>query len=187
MTILENEYCKIEIAIDDSYENDRDFNSKYDIVIKPIEYSKNHFYKAYAIQVSLKDRKYSVALIGDYNCQDENCGVLEDGTLTVLQGWTITQFDLIVAQVTRSVVINSMAPNFEIHRVNAGFLIYGETDITMLDDNLEMIWSFSGRDIFVSATGKKAFEIKDDRICLFDFEDRYYELDFYGNVLLCVD
>lgn len=47
-----------------------------------------------------------------------------------------------------------------------------------------MRWSFSGRDIFVRYMGEEpAFEMKSDRICLYDFEDNYYEIDYDGNVI----
>ena len=42
-------------------------------------------------------------------------------------------------------------------------------------------WKFSGRDIFVSASGKKSFELCEDRIKLYDFNDDYYEIDLNGN------
>lgn len=180
MTRLEDENCIIELALDDAFWTDSESNSKYDIVIKPLGYPQNEYQRAYAIHVVLQDRDYSAALIGDYNCWDDHCGVLVGDVLTLLQGWSITQFNVVTAQVIRSVTLNTMAPNFEIHRVNTGYLIYGETDITLLNNNLEPLWSFSGRDIFVSISGKKPFEIKEDRICLYDFMDHYYELDFQG-------
>ena len=43
------------------------------------------------------------------------------------------------------------------------------------------LWAFSGKDIFASVFGKLQFEIKDELICLYDFEDNYYEIDFEGN------
>ena len=183
MTRLENENCTIEIALDDAFRTDRDFNSKYDTVINPLGHPQNEYYRAYAIHVILQDRYYFAALIGDHNCWDDHCGVIDDDILTLLQGWEITQFNVVTAQVIRSVTLNTWAPNFEIHRVNTGYLIYGETDITLLNNNLKPLWSFSGRDIFVSSSGKKPFEIKEDRICLYDFMDYYYELDFQGNVI----
>ncbi len=183
MTRIENENSIIEIALDDTYENDKDFKSRYDIVINPQNRSQNENSKAYGIRVILQGQEHSIALIGDHNCWDDNCAVIEDDILTILQGWEITQINIITGQVTRSVVLDTMAPNFEIHRVNSGYLIYGETNITMLNDDLEALWSFSGYDIFVSGSDKTPFEIKGDRICLYDFFDHYYELDFQGNVL----
>lgn len=46
-----------------------------------------------------------------------------------------------------------------------------------------MTASFSGRDIFVSASGKEAFTLTKDTVQLYDFEDRYYELDLEGSLL----
>ena len=181
MTRLENDLCKIDIAVDETYQSDADFKSKYDILLNPNKLSPDDYSKAYSIHVKLPDRQYSVALIGDYNCWDTNCAVIENDLLTILQGWDILQFNVNTAAVIRSVTLNSMAPNFEIHKVDMDYLIYGETDITMLNDRLETLWSFSGWDIFVSISGKRPFEIKADRICLYDFEDNYYELDFQGN------
>ena len=53
----------------------------------------------------------------------------------------------------------------------------------MLDFDFNVKWSFSGGDIFVSITNKKEFELTEDRIKLYDFNDRYYEIDFNGKLL----
>ena len=50
-----------------------------------------------------------------------------------------------------------------------------------LDFNFNKVWGFYGRDIFVSMNNKKAFEISNNKIKVYDFEDNYYELDFDGN------
>ena len=62
-----------------------------------------------------------------------------------------------------------------------GYLIYGEIEILMLDFDFNLMWKFSGKDIFVSVTGKKAFELCEDSIKLYDFEDNFYEIDYDGN------
>ena len=181
MTRLENDLCRIEIAVDESYSSGADFQSKYDTVINPNDLPPDDYSKAYSIGVTLRDRAYSVLLIGDCNCWDVNCAVIDDELLTILQGWDIVQFNVNTATVMRTVTLDTMAPNFEIYKVDSGYLIYGETNITMLNGKLETLWSFSGQDIIVSTSGKTPFEIKADRICLYDFEDNYYELDFNGN------
>ena len=53
----------------------------------------------------------------------------------------------------------------------------------MLDFDFCKKWSFSGRDIFVSQFREKPFEICDNLIRLYDWEDNYYEIDFDGNLL----
>lgn len=39
------------------------------------------------------------------------------------------------------------------------------------------------KDIFASVSGKEPFELCEDRIKLYDFEDNYYEIDFWGIIL----
>ena len=58
-------------------------------------------------------------------------------------------------------------------------------EIYRISSDLEVVWQFSARDIFVRYQGEEpAFEMKQDRICLIDFLDNYYEIDYDGNVLL---
>ena len=64
-----------------------------------------------------------------------------------------------------------------------GYLIYGEIEIIKLDNEFNVAWKFSGRDIFVSISGKNAFEIAEQSIKLYDFEDNFYEIDFDGKLI----
>ncbi len=180
---LENALAKVTISIDETYFSEENTPGKYDKVFNPNDFKRSELSTVFSVQVDLRNRQYSVALIGDHNCSEENCAVLENNVLTVLQGWDVLQIDLFCAQLIKCCSLDSMAPNIGIYRVNDGYLIHGEMDITMLDDSLHKLWDFSGYDIFVSISGKKEFEIKPDRICLYDFCDNYYEVDFQGNVL----
>ena len=54
----------------------------------------------------------------------------------------------------------------------------------MLDLEFNKVWSFSGRDIFVARTNRKSFELCDNSIKLYDFEDNYYEIGYDGNILV---
>ena len=58
-----------------------------------------------------------------------------------------------------------------------------ETEITMVDRDFNKKWSFSGKGIFASFSGKHFLEISNNSICLYDFEKNYYEIDFNGNLL----
>lgn len=50
----------------------------------------------------------------------------------------------------------------------------------MLDSDFKKQWSFSGRYIFVSVSNRESFTICENSICLYDFENNYYEIDFNG-------
>ncbi|MDE5737188.1 MAG: hypothetical protein K2H93_02355, partial [Oscillospiraceae bacterium] len=64
-------------------------------------------------------------------------------------------------------------------------ILYGEYIIYRIAKDLSIKWEFSGRDIFVRYEGNApAFIMKKDRICLYDFEDNYYEIDYNGKLIL---
>ncbi len=181
---LENKLCRVSICSEEEIPAEgSDTAGKYDCIYNPDAYTESDFYNVFSISVSVGERSYSMALIGDGNSCDTNCAVLDGTELTVLQGWDVFRFDLETGRIVKHGSVDSLGTNFAIFALNGGFLVYGEIDITMLDRELEPVWSFSGQDIFVSKSGKTAFEIKEDRICLYDFLDYYYEIDFDGRLI----
>lgn len=72
---------------------------------------------------------------------------------------------------------------FQIFKIENEYLVHGELEISRLNKLGEVIWSFSGYDIFVSADGQESLAIQDDRIVLIDWEKNRYELDFNGKVI----
>lgn len=76
-------------------------------------------------------------------------------------------------------------PLFDAYVYEDDFIIHGELDIFRVTRNLDIIWSFGARDIFVRCgSNEPAFVMKEDRICLYDFLGYYYEIDYDGNKLI---
>ena len=182
--ILQNEICRIEINIDETYTVNSSDNRCYDVTLNPGCYQQNDLSKTLSIHICLKSREFQIALIGPYHSYDSDCAVLEEDILTILQDDMITQIKITNAFLIRNVIIDCFGCNFAIYKVKRGYLIYGEIEITMLDFNFRKLWSFSGRDIFVSISNKEPFKIRENSICLYDFEDNYYEIDFDGKQIL---
>lgn len=179
---LKNELCKIYIAVDNSYVIDSKDNSHYDIVYNPD--NKSELYKVFSIEIFKDNKNKKIALVGDcYSC-DENCAILNGNILTILQNDVISQINVITGDLVFYTNIENFGCNFGIYEIETGYIIYGETEIKMLDFNFNTKWNFSGRDIFVSVSGKNPFELCKDRIKLYDFNDYYYEIDFNGNELI---
>ena len=95
----------------------------------------------------------------------------------------VAQIDVETAAIITSVIIDDLGVNFGIYSTDYGYIVHGEINIQMLDRDLHTKWIFSGKDIFVSVTDKTPFELCDDRIKLYDFEDNYYEIDYNGNLI----
>ena len=179
--VLENERCRIEIKIDETYTVDSADNRHYDVTLNPDHYHHNDFSRTLSIHVDLFTSEFCIALIGPFCTYDSDCAILDNETLTVLQDCMITQIKVTDGSIIRHINLDCLGCNFALYKVRKGYIIYGEIEITMLDFDFIKKWSFSGKDIFVSNSGKKPFELHEDSICLYDFEDNYYEIDFEGN------
>ena len=179
---LKNELCEICIAVDNSYVIDSKDNNHYDFVYNPD--NNREFYKAFSIEIFKHNKNTKIALVGDcYSC-DENCASPNGNIITILQNDVISQINVITGELVFYTNIENFGCDFGICEIETGYITYGEIEIKMLDFNFNTKWKFSGRDIFVSVSGKNSFELCKDRIKLYDFNDNYYEIDFNGNELI---
>ena len=179
--ILENDICIVKIDVDEAYTIDSDDNRYYDILLNPSNYKRGDFTKTLAIHIDMCSKHLQIALIGSCLISDLDCAVLDDQILTVLLDQEIIQINITDGSMIRHIQLDGLGCNFAIYKVEKGYILYGEIEITMLDFCLVKKWAFSGKDIFVSVSGKIPFEMKENSICLYDFEDNYYEIDYEGN------
>jgi len=183
MMVLENEKCRIKIEIDKTYTINSADNRYYDLTLNPGQYGRNDDTTTFSIDIDLCSKRFSVALIGDFFSYDLDCAILEGDTLTVLQGNIVIQISIYDGSVIRCQRLDCFGCNFAIYRAPNGYVIYGETEITMLGFDLSKKWSFGGADIFASVSGKDPFKMFEDCICLYDFEDNFYKIDYDGKLL----
>ena len=180
MFLKHNDYI-VKIDMDYTYTVDSTDNRCYDVILNPYNYRHGDLTKTLAIDISLPSKHHSIALIGSYMIGDSDCAILENDILTVLLDQIIVQINILNGSIVNHIELDCLGCNFAIYRVENGYIIYGECEITMLGVDFSKKWAFSGKDIFASVSGKLPFEIKDNLICLYDFEDNYYEIDFEGN------
>jgi len=76
-----------------------------------------------------------------------------------------------------------LAVCFQIYSIDGGHVVHGEVNVSRLNGRGDVVWSFSGGDIFVTLDGETTFAILDDHIALVDWEKNKYELDFNGKVI----
>jgi len=70
--------------------------------------------------------------------------------------------------------------SFRIFKINNGYIVHGELQITRIDNEGKIIWKQGGADIFVNPNGKDDLEINDDFIKAVDWENRVYKWDLDG-------
>lgn len=181
--VLHNDICSIIISIDETYAINSTDNKDYDLVINPQNLKCGDMYRVLSIKIDLPKKTIAVALVGDFYINDIDCAILEETVLTVLLDDAIVQLDVNNGFILSFKKLDCFGCNFGIYKVETGYIIYGEIEITMLDFNLDKKWIFSGRDIFASVSGKESFKLCESSIQLYDFEDNFYEIDFTGKLI----
>lgn len=181
--ILQNERYKVAISVDEMYTVGSTDNMYYDIVLNPRKLQHYDIYKVFNIVVDNGMEVFKIALVGNFYSYSKDCALLEESILTILQNNVISQIDLQSKSLLLYKDFECMGCNYGIYKTNEGYIIYGEIEIIMLDWDFCKKWSFTGRDIFVSCSAKKSFEICRDKIKLYDWEENYYEIDFSGKLL----
>ena len=180
---LENELCKINIKIDKEYTLEFGDNTKDNIVHNLKKDYQDDISTTFIIDVELDNVYKHIVVIGDLCSCSTNCAILEGEKITILQDTFICQIRVTDGKLVSYIKFDSSESKFGIYKVKNSYLIYGELEITMLDTNLNKKWVFSGKDIFASRTDKKAFEICENCINLYDWQGNYYEIDFDGNII----
>ena len=179
--ILENQLCRIEITEDRTYTVNSADNRFYDVILNPDNYQRRDEYKVLSISIDLFTSVLHIALIGPfYNSYISNCAILDGEILTILQADVITQVKIRTGSIVQHIKLDTFGCNLAIYKVEKGYIIYGELEIMMLDFDFHKKWSFFGKDIFVSVSGKNPFELREKSIHLWDLEDNEYEIDFEG-------
>lgn len=109
---------------------------------------------------------------------------IEENSLFLFLDDTVCVLDIPTGKVINEKKLDLTGTMFSVHRYNQDFIMYYEMDIIRMTRNLDVIWDYSAKDIFVRYQGDEpAFEMMPDRIRLYDFSDNYYEIDYNGKVI----
>ncbi|MGN0606385.1 MAG: hypothetical protein ACI4JM_07675 [Oscillospiraceae bacterium] len=180
---LENELCIVQITTDTVYTVQSSDNKHYDLELNPEKYTHSDFYKTFSIHIDLFYKEIDIALVGDYYSCDTDCAILNDNILTIMQGNTISQIDIKKEELVLHKKFECFGCTLGIFPILDGFIVWGEIEILRLDLNFDKVWSFCGKDIFVSQSQNAPFMICGNSIKLFDWENNYCVLDFNGKLI----
>lgn len=183
LKLCNNKY-EIEISEDATYTLQSSDNKHYDYTFNPLK--RNDLIKTFNIkilEISNQNLATNIALISSLYCSEERCAILISSSLIVLMNDLITQFDLESKSLTRFMDLGEHGCFFEIYKVDDGYIIYGELEILKLDFMFNIIWTFSGADIFVTQDDLPAFIITNDYIQLRDWNGILYRVDMTGKLI----
>ena len=178
--VIQNSQCIVTIR-EITYDNLQ--AGIYKQILNPERYDSSDFAKVFSIQIRNGNHDIMLAIIGSYMSELNHCALLENQVLTLMMNEQFFRIDALNGSVIDYKVFDILGSNFAIFKTHRGYVVHGEVEILFLNENLEKAASFSGRDIFVSISGKQAFTLTKDNIQLYDFEDNYYEIDFDGKII----
>ena len=160
-------------------------NKVYDRVIIVEDYEYN---KQFEFRVDYIGTVKTVLIIASGHTPEESFVALhEDGLLLMLNDM-LCIFNPETLDIVKQTRIDPMGTMFEIHPYKSDYILYGELEIYRISSDLKVLWCFGARDIFVRYQGDEpAFLMKKDRICLYDWLDNYYEIDYDGKLILEVE
>lgn len=128
--------------------------------------------------------KTAAFVIPYYTPRDDFYITLDDEHILFMFDNYICIFELSSIRIINSKLIEHSGTMFAIYPYKDEFIIYGEMEIFKINKELSVIWSFGGRDIFVTCNSDiNPFTMKADRICLYDFSENYYEINYNGKLL----
>ena len=158
--------------------------SLYDIIHNPENIDTTDFFMARTFEViPSSGHSLRIALLDRVVTNHSPYALLEGDLLTTILFDAIVRLDLTTGHIVHSVYCDNIGGLFELHTIQGGYLIRGESEIFRYDTDLRQIWSFSGRDIFFSPFTDKSFWITDNRIYCRDFLGWQYILDTDGNLV----
>ena len=171
-----NEY-KVMIQEDQTFTIDSTDNIAYQYIFNPYQYTKNDKIKVFQIDIQNQQKNIRIALIGSFYSYMQDCAILEEEVLIVLMNHVISKISLHTFQLVQSKLLKQFGTYFSIYKYKNGYVIYGEIDIVGLDTDLNIIWTYSGKDIFVTQSGEEAFKICGDTIYLIDWNGEKYQIN----------
>jgi hypothetical protein len=139
--------------------------------------------KTLCVDISCELYSKKIAFISSCYSSDVNCAVLDDNVLTIIQDDIVIQMDMVSCCVIKYRKFDTFGNLWHIYQITDGFIIHGEIEIIRINQHLEVVWSFSGADIFVTIDMHNAFQMCDDRIKLYDFNGNYYEVNYDGDLI----
>ncbi len=153
-----------------NYEKDYTTESDYNLPTK------------FGIHILEKGIEINNAIIGaegGASALHETSQLIENNRIMICCGDTIFCLDLPSLNLNWRTKADE-ATTLEIFKIENGYIIHGELEITRIDENGKIIWQKGGSDIFMTVDGNDDFEVKDNHIKATDWGRRVYKWNFDG-------
>ena len=189
VTLQHNDWT-IELFDDSSFViNSRDSPTKYDVIYNGENYADHDFPTRHAIKVFKSGQIIRSAILlgaGGATGVTSDTALIDNNHLIIRCSNQV--FSLTLPDLIKNWQVNpDWATCFSIYKYQDTFIVHGETSISRIDRNGNILWSFGGTDIFVCLYEGNPFEMHDNSISLTDFNGSKYKIDYDGNCISYVE
>lgn len=184
MELSYNDY-KISITRDENFTiNSTDNITSYQNVYYTGNDNDDRYFSTIKIAIKIYENSIELANaliceIGTYSGLTEKTCYIENNKIWICISDQIYCFEIPSLKLNWNKRID-YATNFTINKFEDDFIIHGEVEIVRIKKSGEIVWRFGGRDIWVNLNGKKEFVMEKDKICLIDFENNKYFINYNG-------
>lgn len=152
---------------------------------KTIVIENTNFNKRIEMEVEHCGETQSILMLSPYYTPVESFVAPHQDGLFLMLNDTLCVFDLQKLEIIRKNMIHPLGTMIAVYSYGGDYILHGEIEIYRLSSDLKIEWEFSGRDIFIrQQVNESAFEMKENKICLYDFYDNYYEIDYDGKMIV---
>ena len=185
MTTFHISEYKVSIKELENFNVFSDYYNKYDAVFEIVKPKEDHINKTLLLSVERYGTIKTVLFFVPMHTIADKCAAPAGDKLLLLLDWLMCIFDLSDLKITKQKKVGIMIGTMEaVYPYKEDYIIYYEMDIFRVDRDLNIKWIFNGSDIFHRAgDDSDTFKMKEDRICVYDWNEYYYEIDYDGNVL----
>ena len=186
-----NEYAidgyKVTVKEEKGFDLHSNYSNNFDAVfiIEEPDLEDGWFHKIISIRVECASTIKNVVIIASYHTIVDKCAAPAGKQLFMLLNDVMILFDPADLKITNQKELGQMMGTMDaVYPYKDDFIVHYEMDIMRIDRELNIKWDFGGSDIFFRwQSNDPAFVMKEDRICLYDFNEHYYEIDYDGNKL----
>jgi hypothetical protein len=140
----------------------------------------------FGIDIFRKDRKIASAAIGSSGGSSvlhETAMVVEKDRILLCCSDSVFCLSIpLLALLWRTKA--DAATCFQIFRYKESYIVHGELEISRLDQNGNILWQRSGRDIFVTPDGQECCLLAEQHILATDWEYNRYVLDYENGQIM---
>jgi len=166
--------------------NSVDNVKKYNHIYSDSNYDDYSYLTKHGIEILKNDDLINSALVisdGGPTGVHDSCSLIDNDKLLICCGHSIFCMILPNLQLLWRTTADT-ATCFEIFKHENDFIVHGELEISKLSNEGNIIWKFSGGDIFTTLAGKNTFNIIDNIIYATDWDNITYKLNADSGELL---